>query len=292
VWSAARPRGAHLPTTQRDLPELSDPAERAAAWPPPLTVDDATALAVLRDGSLELVGRLVASSNNAMVGIVSAAQAPGDAGPMTADERDHAAGAIVVPCVYKPTLGERPLWDFPDGTLADREAAAFLVSAATPWRIVPPTVLRDGPFGRGMVQLWLEADPTADPVAMVVEGDERLRRIALFDAVVNNADRKIGHLLPMPDGHVGGVDHGICFNEEPKLRTVLWMWRGDPLRDDELAVLRALRVALLGDLGRALGERLAPAEVAATAARVDDLLADGRFPHPDPDRPAIPWPPY
>jgi uncharacterized repeat protein (TIGR03843 family) len=143
-----------------------------------------------------------------------------------------------------------------------------------------------------MVQLWLEADPEADPVAMVVEADERLRRIALFDAVVNNADRKIGHLLPMPDGHVGGVDHGICFNEEPKLRTVLWMWRGDPLRDDELTALRALRVALLGELGRTLGERLTPAEVAATADRIDDLLADGRFPHPDPDRPAIPWPPY
>lgn len=135
-------------------------------------------------------------------------------------------------------------------------------------------------------------DEKADAVAMVVEGDPRLRPIALFDAVVNNADRKVGHLLPMSDGRIHGVDHGICFNEEPKLRTVLWHWQGRPLDEDERAVLRRLRHDLEGPLGGALRPLLSTVEVGATATRLDALLADGRFPHPDPDRPAIPWPPY
>jgi uncharacterized repeat protein (TIGR03843 family) len=194
--------------------------------------------------------------------------------------------------IYKPHAGERPLWDFPDGTLASREVAAFEVSQATPWAVVPPTVLRGGRFGPGMVQLWLQPDPSADPVAMVVEGDERLRPIALFDAVVNNADRKVGHLLPQPDGHVFGVDHGICFHDEPKLRTVLWRWQGEPIREDERTVLLRLRADLEGALGSRLAPLLAREELAALAARIHRLLVDGRFPHPDPDRPAIPWPPY
>ena len=250
------------------------------SWPPEPTVrlDGHEALELLQAGELEIVGRLVASSNNAMVGTI---------------RLDPPAGPPVMsPCVYKPILGERPLWDFPDGTLAAREAAAYVLSEAGGWGIVPPTVVRDGPFGEGMVQLWLEPDPSLDAVAMVVEGDERLRPIALFDAVANNADRKIGHLLPMADGHVFGVDHGICFHVEPKLRTVLWQWRGTRIADGELETLRRLRAELDGELGRSLGRLLAPEEIRALAARLHHLLVDGCFPHPDPDRPAIPWPPY
>ena len=152
---------------------------------------------------------------------------------------DAAAGTepLVAPCVYKPIRGERPLWDFPDGTLAARELAAYVLSEATPWAIVPPTVMRPGRFGEGMVQLWLEPDPSVDRVSLVVDADERLRAMAIFDIVVNNADRKVGHLLPMADGHVFGVDHGICFHEEPHLRTVLWAWQGERIRPDELEVL-------------------------------------------------------
>ena len=133
-------------------------------------------------------------------------------------------------CVYKPIRGERPLWDFPDGTLAHREVAAYLVSVATGWDVVPPTVLRDGPFGVGMVQLWIDTDETVDLGRLVQTDDPALRRMAIFDAVVNNADRKGGHLLPVESGHVFGVDHGVCFAVEPKLRTVLWGWRGTAAR--------------------------------------------------------------
>jgi uncharacterized repeat protein (TIGR03843 family) len=290
--SAATPHGEGASTERRasdaaearSTPEGADPGPAPTppaeprTWPPAHTVelDPSIALELLRDGEIELVGRLVASSNNAMVGTVRQPEEP----------------LVLAPCVYKPIAGERPLWDFPDGTLAAREVAAFALSEAGAWSIVPPTVLRDGPFGQGMVQLWIEPDASLDAVAMVVEGDERLRPVALFDVVANNADRKIGHLLPMADGHVFGVDHGICFHEEPKLRTVLWQWRGMSLTDVELATLRRLRVDLAGDLGRELRRLLEPGEVRAVRDRIDGLVHEGCFPHPDPDRPAIPWPPY
>lgn len=241
----------------------------------PIEVDLSTALRVLEAGELEIQGRLVVSSNNALFGSVSRS-------------RDQ----ITLPCVYKPLRGERPLWDFPDGTLARREVAAFVLSEAGGWSVVPPTVFRDGPFGPGMVQLWLEPDASVDRVALVVDGDERLRGMALFDAVANNADRKVGHLLPMPDGHIYGVDHGICFHVEPKLRTVIWNWRGEALLEPEIELLHRLRGSLAGPLGERLSALLDADEVAATARRVEELLASRRFPEPDPDRPAIPWPPY
>lgn len=240
---------------------------------------DGVTLELLRTGELDVVGRLVGSSNNALYCTVTRG---------CPDPEPN----LVAPCVYKPIRGERPLFDFPDGTLAQREVAAFALSEATGWRIVPPTVLRDGPFGPGMVQLWLEPDTSIDRVALVVEGDPRLRPMALFDAVANNADRKVGHLLPMPDGHVFGVDHGICFHAEPKLRTVLWSWRSRPLDEAELTVLRRLWTELRGPLGAELGDFLTSEEVAATARRVEALLDSGRFPLPDPEQPAIPWPPY
>jgi uncharacterized repeat protein (TIGR03843 family) len=237
---------------------------------PVLPVDEA--LALLAGGELEIVGRLWVSSNNALLGVVR-------------------ADGIEAAVIHKPVVGERPLSDFPDGTLARREVAAFAASQASGWGIVPPTVLRDGPVGEGMLQLWIRTDPDADPVELVTSSDPRLRRIAAFDAAVNNTDRKAGHLLPVPGGHIYGVDHGVTFSPVPKLRTVLWAWRSEPFEADELEVLRMLRAGLDGPLGLTLRELLDRIEVAATARRLDRLLAEGVFPEPDPRWPALPWPP-
>jgi uncharacterized repeat protein (TIGR03843 family) len=232
------------------------------------------ALALLREGTLAIEGRLVDASNTTLYAAIS--------------HED-----VTAACVYKPIRGERPLWDFPDGTLAYREVAAYAVSAATGWDVVPPTVLRDGPLGPGMVQLWIDVDETVDPVDLLRQDHPALRRMALFDAVVNNADRKGGHLLPVPGGHVYGVDHGVCFSTDNKLRTVLWGWRGRRFTDEEVAVLEAVRVEIAhGDLGPVLRGLLAPEEVDVTLARVEKLLARRRFPHPSPDWPAVPWPPF
>ncbi len=237
-----------------------------------------TALELLRDGELEVVGRLVASSNFALYCTITR-HCPDP-------EPD-----LVATCIYKPVRGERPLDDFPDGTLARREVAAHVLSEATGWGIVPPTILRDGPAGEGMVQLWIDVDEAVDPWELVQRSDPSLRPMAVFDAVANNADRKVGHILPA-DGHLYGVDHGICFSDDPKLRTVLWGWRGKRLAEAELEVLEGVRDGLRGDLGAELGLLLAPVEVQATADRVEELLVSRRFPRPDPDRPAIPWPPF
>lgn len=195
-------------------------------------------------------------------------------------------------CVYKPIRGERPLEDFPSGTLANREVAAFQLSEAIGWRIVPPTILRDGPLGRGMVQWWIEVDQDVDVLELILTRDQRLRRMALFDVVINNADRKGGHVLPTEDGHLYGCDHGVSFAVAPKLRTVLWGWRGEPLTDDERASLLRLRRAMDGPLTDLLGTLLAADEVGATCERIDRLIRHGRMPMPDPYRPAIPWPPF
>ena len=199
--------------------------------------------------------------------------------------------------VWKPTAGEQPLFDFPIGTLTRREVAAHLVSEAIGWGIVPPTLLRDGPGGEGMIQPWIATDPDADVVAMVNGDDPRLRRVALLDAVLNNTDRKAGHLLPVAGGHLYAVDHGVTFSIVPKLRTVLWAWEGEPFDEEELAGLARVREALgssaaPGPLALALGELLFIDEVEATRDRVAALLATGVFPGPSPDWPAIPWPPY
>ncbi|MFL5642099.1 MAG: SCO1664 family protein [Chloroflexota bacterium] len=243
-------------------------------------IDRGLTLDVLREGDLEIVGRIVASSNNAMLVTVTR--------PCPDPEQTIAMDAI-----YKPTLGERPLDDFPDGTLAHREVAAWHVSEASGWGIVPPTILRDGPYGEGMVQAFVDVDPDVDVVAMVVEDDPRLRRMAVLDAVMNNTDRKGGHILPVDGGsHVYGVDHGVTFSPVPKLRTVLWGWRGTPLVADEIEGLERMRGALHGELAEVLAGLLSRVEIRATARRVDALLADGRFPYPSPDWPAIPWPPF
>ena len=239
----------------------------------------ATAIDLLRSGELSIVGRLWASSNNALLCLVTR--------PCPDPEPD-----LVAACIYKPVMGERPLDDFPDGTLARREVAAYATSEATGWGIVPPTVLRDGPFGEGMLQLWIRTDAAVDPVELVVANDERLRRVAVFDAAVNNTDRKAGHLLPVAGGHIFGVDHGVTFSTVPKLRTVLWGWRGRPFLVEELEGLARLADALRGDLARDLAGLLSRGEIAATRRRVDGLLETRRFPLPRPDWPAIPWPPF
>ncbi|MEU7000816.1 SCO1664 family protein [Nonomuraea sp. NPDC046570] len=228
---------------------------------------------LLREGRLEVAGRLVEATNMTLYCSVT-------------------LGGQSAACVYKPVRGERPLWDFPDGTLAAREVAAFEVSKATGWQIVPPTVYRDGPFGPGMCQLWIDADQSVDLMDLVRSRHPGLRRMAVYDAVVNNADRKGGHLLPMPDGNVYGVDHGVCFSAEDKLRTVLWQWRGRPLQREAVGVLAALERDLeSGSLGRRLRELLTLAEVEATWMRVRRLLDTGVHPYPSEDWPAIPWPP-
>jgi uncharacterized repeat protein (TIGR03843 family) len=236
-----------------------------------LELDDA--LRLLREGDLEIEGRLVDASNATLYCNV-------------------AYEGVTAACVYKPVAGERPLWDFPDGTLAERELAAYLVSAATGWDVVPPTVMRDGPFGVGMCQLWIDVDPTVDLVALARSNIEPLRRMAVFDAIVNNADRKGGHLLPVADGHVYGVDHGVCFSIEPKLRTLLWGWQGNKLTEEAVAVLHVLESELAGSLGVALRELLTEDEVRATERRIKRLLSTGKHPSPKGDWPPVPWPPF
>jgi uncharacterized repeat protein (TIGR03843 family) len=255
-----------------------------------VTADDAD----LGGGELQLVGRITAASNATFVARI--------------DD---------VTVVYKPVAGERPLWDFPDGTLARREVATYLVSQALGWKVVPRTWMREGPLGPGMVQLWQETDPGQDPVDVVpssavptdgwrtvLEGRDEdgrsvcvihedsaaLRRMAVLDVLVNNADRKGGHVLPQADGHRYGVDHGVTFHVDPRLRTVLWGWVGEPLDPTEAAGVESVRAGLAGGLGEHLSSLLSGAEVAALAARCERLLGAGRFPAPDGDMPAVPWP--
>jgi uncharacterized repeat protein (TIGR03843 family) len=230
-------------------------------------------LRLLRDGELSVEGRMYDASNATLYCTVT-------------------LDGVTSTCVHKPIAGERPLWDFPDGTLAYREVAAYAVSAATGWDIVPPTVLRDGPFGLGMCQLWIDVEEGVDLAALARSDHPQLRRMAVFDAVVNNADRKGGHLLPTPNGHIYGVDHGVCFSVEDKLRTLLWRWRGKPLTDEAVEVLSALRAELEGPLGDALAGLLHRDEVDATVRRVDRLLTTGRHPQPSDEWPPVPWPPF
>src|SRR2546425_833288 len=189
-----------------------------------LGLERSAALALLAEGELDVLGRLLEASNASFYCRITRHCAD--------PEPDR-----VATCIYKPIRGERPLDDFPDGTLGHREVAAHTVSEAMGVGIVPPTILRDGPYGVGMLQLWVDVDDSVDIVRLIQEGDDALRRIALFDAVVNNADRKIGHLLPIEGGHIFGVDHGVCFSPEPKLRTVLWGWRGMRFEEGEVELL-------------------------------------------------------
>jgi uncharacterized repeat protein (TIGR03843 family) len=236
--------------------------------------DEQAALELLERGTLTVEGRLVDASNATLYCTIE-------------------GGGATANCVYKPVAGERPLWDFPTGNLAGREVAAYAVSKAAGWDLVPPTVLRDGPFGPGMCQLWIDLDPEVDLVALARRSDHRqLREMAVLDAVINNADRKIGHLLPVPDGHLYGCDHGVTFSEDYKLRTVLWQWRGKKLPDRSVQALRHLQEDLVdGGLARELPRHLTGPEVSATWDRINQLLERPVHPFPPDDWPAIPWPP-
>ncbi|HMQ31628.1 MAG TPA: SCO1664 family protein [Chloroflexaceae bacterium] len=196
--------------------------------------------------------------------------------------------------IYKPRRGERPLWDFPRGTLYRREAAAYVVSEGLGFGLVPPTVVRDGPYGVGMLQLFINSDEDAHLFTMLKEGgyDAAIRRLCAFDCLINNADRKSGHALKGLDGRLWAIDHGICFHHEPKLRTVLWDFVGESLPPDVVAALCALRERLDGDgdLARLLGELLEKSELRAMRRRLDRLVAAGVFPSPGPG-PNVPWPP-
>ncbi|POX39207.1 phosphatidylinositol kinase [Streptomyces sp. Ru73] len=225
-------------------------------------------------------------------------------------------------CVYKPVAGERPLWDFPDGTLAQREVAAYEVSRATGWDLIPPTVLRDGPYGRGMVQEWIEASGEGDSpellalveeeepgpgwkavgfaevgegrTALLVHADDpRLRRLAVLDAVINNGDRKGGHLLPTADGHVHAIDHGVTFHVEDRLRTLLWGWAGEPLTEEAVAALERLAAETADGqpLAARLAECLTGDEITALRERIAAMLRSGVHPQPSGEWPPIPWPP-
>jgi len=251
---------------------------------------------------MEVTGRLVDASNTTLFGTLS-------------------VDGVELSCVYKPVRGERPLWDFPDGTLAGREVASYLVSEAGGWHVVPPTVLREGPFGPGMVQVWVDTDderelvdvcPPAkvppgwlgvlrardgrgDPAVLAHADVPELRGMAVFDVVANNADRKGGHVLAGTDGRIYGVDHGLCLHVEQKLRTVLWGWVGQSMTPEVLEPLRRLRSALdgsSGDFRDELGEHVTRREVRALRTRIEALLKAPCFPEPSGYGPAIPWPAF
>ncbi|GAA2592201.1 SCO1664 family protein [Streptomyces axinellae] len=312
---------------------------------------------LLAEGTLTVLGQITEASNAVLYGTV-----------------EHEGRTL--PCVYKPVAGERPLWDFPDGNLARREVAAYEVSRALGWPLIPATVLREGPHGEGMCQAWVgepldaaqraeaprepdapqqpdarrESDapdegeipppgaekerdpgqPEPEPLLALIEGDEpgegwkavgfadvgggrtallvhaddpRLRRLAVLDAVINNGDRKGGHLLPLPDGRLYAIDHGVSFHVDDKLRTLLWGWAGEELTAEATEALRGLSAALspglraqdaaqgTGTPAVRLCELLTGAEVEAMRKRVEAMLSSGRHPLPGSDWPAIPWPP-
>ena len=265
------------------------------------SLDQALTERLLLDGELEIHGRIMPASNATFY-------------------CEAVDGDARLRCVYKPIAGERPLWDFPHGTLAGRELAAYVVSTVLGWDVVPLTVLRDGPEGPGMVQLWCEPDDDVDAVdlypvgempegfrhvldaedgagnlvSLVHEDSAPMRRMAVFDVVVNNADRKGGHVLSMADGHRYGVDHGVCFHADNKLRTVLWGWATEPLEPDHRAALSSLvdRLTQGDGLRETLTELLTEDEVDALAVRCRRLLATGRMPAPSGAWPSIPWPAF
>jgi uncharacterized repeat protein (TIGR03843 family) len=263
-----------------------------------LLPSDPDVLDLLQRGRLEIEGRLVDASNATLFCEISGG-----------DAEAH--------CVYKPVSGERALWDFPDGTLAGREVASYLVSRAAGLSVIPPTVLRSGPFGIGMVQLWVDTkegddlvdvlapddvpqgwrsvlhahDRFGDPAVLAHADHLSVRLMTALDVVLNNADRKGGHVLHGTDGNVYGVDHGICLHSEPKLRTVLWGWVGESLPEDVLDMLKTLRSGA-DDLSVAIADHITPAEVRALRFRMDELLKAGKFPTPSEEWRAIPWPAF
>jgi len=223
----------------------------------------------IKNANLIVIGRLVDASNATLQATL---------------ENTEPAKKVI----YKPVLGERPLWDFADGNLANREYAAFLLSHLAEFDLVPTTVLREGPFGFGMVQEWVEIDDNLDIVQFGQGDDPQLRKLALFDAVINNTDRKFGHLLVDKTGKLRGCDHGVCFHQENKLRTVLWQFAGEPFNIEEFELLNKVNKL---DLNFLFGDLLTNPEISALKQRNLDLIEAGKFPFPNDEWPAIPWPP-
>jgi hypothetical protein len=228
---------------------------------------------ILTEGNLKVSGRLIDASNATLLA-------------------DCTYNNVSIRCIYKPVAGERPLWDFPDGNLAHREYAAFLISKSLDFNIVPLTILRDGPFGFGMVQQWIEVDESVDLASFFGSDDPQLRKMALFDAVINNTDRKIGHLLPQENGQLFGCDHGVTFHHENKLRTVLWQWAGENLSDDEVQSLTLLLNRIERNEIAELGSLITKVELEALVDRIKELISSRIFPMPSQDWPAIPWPAF
>ena len=268
--------------------------------------DSVTVSQVLREGTLTVEGRLSGASNATLFCIAD-------------------LDGVQIECVYKPVMGERPLWDFPDGTLGHREVAAYEVAATfakvsdDDAVLIPETIWREeGPFGEGSCQRWIEVSDTqlvdiiesheerpdwlsvleanddfGRPVQLIHQDDARLRQMALLDIVTNNSDRKGGHILVDQQGNLFGVDHGLCFNVEDKLRTVLWGWAGQPLTEAEIAALHLLRDQLAsGDLGARLAVHLEPFELDISVERIERLLLRTHFVEPTSRWPSIPWPAF
>lgn len=233
---------------------------------------DEDLLGLLSQGSLRPLGLMPRASNYTFLAEVA--------------HEDRSALAV-----YKPRQGETPLWDFPEGTLCNREVAAFLLSRELGWPAVPPTVLRDGPHGPGSVQLFVQADPREHYFTLRERSLDSFAPVAAFDIVANNADRKGGHCLRADDGTIWVVDHGVCFSVEPKLRTVIWEFAGDPVPKQLLEDLETMVSKLRsGEVRRAMLDVLSEREVDATARRAEALVSSGRFPLPGARR-AYPWPP-
>ena len=223
----------------------------------------------ISSGEIVVIGRLVDASNATLLAKIKGSDP-------------------TLQVIYKPIAGERPLWDFPDGNLANREYSAFLLSEFGGFNLVPFTTLRDGPFGLGMVQEWITVDETINVVEFGQSNDKQLRELALFDAVINNTDRKFGHLLVDVTGKLKGCDHGVAFHVENKLRTVIWQFSSLQLDDKEIDQLNQVQSL---DLEQLLEEYLTTDEISALRQRVSTLLLNGVFPEPSQLWPAIPWPP-
>ena len=224
----------------------------------------------LHSGEMRVVGRLVDASNATLLCEIGAEESP-------------------LSVIYKPIAGERSLWDFPDGELAKREVAAYILSDLLGYGIVPGTIFRDGPFGMGSVQRWIEVDEEIDVVALAQSADPQIRAMALFDVLINNTDRKFGHILPTTSGKIFGCDHGVAFHHEDKLRTVLWQFAGEELSESEQRDLSLLPEKIeYSELPTYLSEE----DLAALLMRIERTLKDNSFPFPSEDWPAVPWPPF
>ena len=228
-----------------------------------------TSSETLSIGDIKVIGRLIDASNATLMGEIVSPNSS-------------------IKVIYKPIAGEKPLWDFQDGNLAFREYCAFLVSDLAGFNIVPATILRDGPFGLGMVQQWIEIDRTVDVVEFGQSEDRQLRKLALFDSIINNTDRKYGHLLIDSDKKLFGCDHGVSFHSQNKLRTVIWQFAGEKFTTEEMALLERTREV---DFNGVFENYLTDIEVSAFLDRINALIASGTFPFPSDEWPATPWPP-